>query len=72
MLPAAIRNPAASTAGMAGAALPLMPFRDQERRIIEAALSACGGSISRAAAALDISPSTIYRKKQEWAERRRA
>jgi two-component system repressor protein LuxO len=72
MLPAAIRNPAASTAGMAGAALPLIPFRDQERRIIEAALSACGGSISRAAAALDISPSTIYRKKQEWAERRRA
>ncbi len=50
----------------------MTPFREQERTIIETALAAFGGSISRAAAALEISPSTIYRKRQEWAERRRA
>jgi two-component system repressor protein LuxO len=46
------------------------PFWIQERNIIETALSAFGGSISRAAAALEISPSTIYRKRQAWAEKR--
>ena len=40
-------------------------FREQERTIIETALAAFGGNISRAAAALEISPSTIYRKRQE-------
>jgi two-component system repressor protein LuxO len=33
-------------------------------------LNAFGGNISRAAAALEISPSTIYRKRQAWAVRR--
>ncbi len=68
MLPAAIRHPAAPT-DIACAPQAIVPFRDQERRIIEAALSAFGGSIARAAAALEISPSTIYRKRQEWSER---
>jgi two-component system, repressor protein LuxO len=45
----------------------VLPYREQERRIIEAALLACGGNISRAAAALEISPATIYRKRQSWA-----
>jgi two-component system repressor protein LuxO len=72
MLPAAIRRPAGRSAATADAALPVVPFRDQERLIIETALTAFGGSISRAAAALEISPSTIYRKRQEWSERRRA
>jgi two-component system repressor protein LuxO len=48
----------------------LAPFWMQERNIIEAALSAFGGNISRAAAALEISPSTIYRKRQAWAEKK--
>jgi two-component system repressor protein LuxO len=52
------------------AAGPLVPFWIQERNIIEAALTAFGGNISRAAAALEISPSTIYRKRQAWAEKR--
>jgi two-component system repressor protein LuxO len=52
------------------AAGPLEPFWIQERNIIEAALTAFGGNISRAAAALEISPSTIYRKRQAWAEKR--
>jgi two-component system repressor protein LuxO len=72
MLPAAIRRAAGRSAAVPNAALPVVPFRDQERLIIETALTAFGGSISRAAAALEISPSTIYRKRQEWTERRRA
>jgi two-component system repressor protein LuxO len=40
----------------------------QEQRIIEDAIAAFGGNISLAAAALEISPSTIYRKRQSWAE----
>jgi len=47
----------------------ITPFWEQERDIIETALDACNGNISRAAAALQISPSTIYRKKQTWDER---
>ena len=43
------------------------PFWRQEQLIIEAALAAFGGNIGRAAAALEISPSTIYRKRQAWA-----
>jgi two-component system repressor protein LuxO len=46
------------------------PYRCQERQIIEAAIEAFGGSIARAAAALELSPSTLYRKRQAWLERR--
>ncbi|MXN66161.1 AAA family ATPase [Stappia sp. GBMRC 2046] len=48
---------------------PIEPLWAQERRIIEQALDAFDGNISQAAAALEISPSTIYRKKQSWSER---
>ncbi|HET7715171.1 MAG TPA: sigma-54 dependent transcriptional regulator [Bauldia sp.] len=73
MLPSAIRGyvPAPPSQPRAAGA-PVVPFREQERAIIENALAACGGSIPRAAAALEISPSTIYRKRQAWSERRRA
>ncbi|SDT91364.1 sigma-54 dependent transcriptional regulator [Stappia sp. ES.058] len=45
------------------------PLWAQERRIIETALTAFDGNIAKAAAALEISPSTIYRKRQSWTER---
>ncbi|WP_417666615.1 sigma-54-dependent transcriptional regulator [Roseibium sp.] len=45
------------------------PLWAQERRIIEDALDAFDGNIAMAAAALEISPSTIYRKRQSWMER---
>ncbi|NVK35301.1 MAG: sigma-54-dependent Fis family transcriptional regulator [Rhodobacteraceae bacterium] len=45
------------------------PLWSQERRIIEDALDAFEGNIAMAAAALEISPSTIYRKRQSWMER---
>ncbi|HEY5081465.1 MAG TPA: sigma-54 dependent transcriptional regulator [Bauldia sp.] len=52
-----------------GAAETVTSYREQERAIIESALTAFSGNIPKAAAALDISPSTIYRKRQIWAER---
>ncbi|MEI8144190.1 MAG: sigma-54 dependent transcriptional regulator [Alphaproteobacteria bacterium] len=44
------------------------PFWMQEKRIIEQALAAFDGNLSRAAAALEISPSTIYRKREAWSK----
>jgi two-component system repressor protein LuxO len=38
-----------------------------ERDVIEAAISRFAGSIPKAADALGISPSTIYRKRENWA-----
>ena len=37
-----------------------------ERETIERAIERCDGNIPKAAALLDVSPSTIYRKKQGW------
>jgi two-component system, repressor protein LuxO len=53
------------TRGPADASV-LRPLSIQEREIIEHAVALCDGNIPRAAAYLDISPSTIYRKKQSW------
>jgi two-component system repressor protein LuxO len=39
-----------------------------EREAIESAIAFCDGNIPKAAALLEISPSTIYRKKQSWEE----
>jgi two-component system repressor protein LuxO len=46
----------------------ILPMWRQEQDIIEQAIERFGGNIARAAAALEISPSTIYRKRQAWAE----
>ena len=43
-----------------------IPLRNLERQIIEATIAHCGGSIQRAAGMLEVSPSTIYRKKETW------
>ncbi len=47
--------------------VPLRPLRDIERDIIESAIAHCRGNIPKAAALLEISASTIYRKKLDWA-----
>jgi len=47
----------------------ILPMWQQEQRIIENALALHEGNIAQAAAALEISPSTIYRKKQAWEEK---
>ena len=51
---------------------PVAPFWIQEQKIIEKALAAFGGNAQKAAAALEIAPSTIYRKLQAWAHGRGA
>lgn len=46
----------------------VLPMWQQEQRIIEDAIESFGGNIALAAQALELSPSTIYRKRQAWAE----
>jgi two-component system repressor protein LuxO len=46
----------------------VMPMWRQEQRIIEDAIAQFAGNVAMAAAALELSPSTIYRKRQAWAE----
>lgn len=75
MLPATIRGQTLERLGEAGVSgrgtvEAIVPFWEQERSIIESAVGAFSGNIARAAAALEISPSTIYRKRQAWLERR--
>ena len=51
-----------------GSAAPAIvgPMWQREREIIEEALRIHDGSVTRAAAALEINPSTIYRKRIGW------
>lgn len=42
-------------------------YETLERQIIEATIDACGGSLPKTAKALQVSPSTLYRKKEIWA-----
>jgi len=42
------------------------PLWQVEKDVIEQAIEQCDGNIPRAAALLEISPSTIYRKRQQW------
>jgi DNA-binding NtrC family response regulator len=44
----------------------IRPLWIVEKEVIEHAIALCDGNIPRAAAALEISPSTIYRKKMSW------
>lgn len=45
---------------------PITPLWKIEKNAIERAIQMCSGNIPRAAAMLEISPSTIYRKKMSW------
>ncbi|MDR3476132.1 MAG: helix-turn-helix domain-containing protein [Devosia sp.] len=60
--PAALPRPADGRGRSA-----ILPMWQQEQRIIEEAIASCAGNIALAAAALELSPSTIYRKRQAWA-----
>jgi DNA-binding NtrC family response regulator len=44
----------------------IQPLARTEREVIEHTIDYCDGNILKAAALLDISPSTIYRKKIQW------
>ncbi len=77
MLPAALRDArpvmesgAATKASLLASAEPVgsdvSPLWKVERNAIETAIALCEGNIPKAAALLEISPSTIYRKKMMW------
>lgn len=51
-----------------GSNAPVLPLWLSEKKAIEAAIEQCGGNIPKAASLLEVSPSTIYRKKQSWEE----
>ncbi len=55
-----------------GTPAPIRPLWQIEKQAIEAALAACAGNVPRAAALLEINPSTIYRRKAEWDKERLA
>jgi two-component system, repressor protein LuxO len=44
----------------------VVPLAVMERRLIEAALRRTNNDVPRAAALLEVNPSTIYRKLQAW------
>lgn len=44
----------------------IRPLAEVERDAIEAAVAQCDGNVPRAAAALQVAPSTLYRKIQLW------
>jgi len=46
----------------------ILPLWQVEKQAIEHAISYCQGNVPQAAALLEVSPSTIYRKKQAWHE----
>jgi len=81
MLPAVLQAaPLANRARAAPAAAPqsaapppgaedgkdIRPLWQVERDTIESAIAACDGNVPRAAGLLEISPSTIYRKRAAW------
>ena len=81
MLPASLRHAtgrrARAAAGVADnrgkeqppeGAQGVKPLWLVEKEAIEAALAACDGSVPKAAALLEVSPSTLYRKLQAWEE----
>ena len=67
LAPAALRL--AGEPGRTGAVKPLWQI---EKEAIEEALALCGGNVPRAAALLEVNPSTIYRRKAEWDKERLA
>lgn len=46
----------------------IIPLWQVEKQAIEYAIKLCDGNIPRAAALLDVSASTLYRKKERWLE----
>jgi two-component system, repressor protein LuxO len=58
--------PASSPAPQVMHARQIEPLWLTEKTIIENAITLCKGNIPKAAAFLEISASTIYRKKQQW------
>ena len=67
-MPAPAEDPPETLAEPMSIPLPVRPLWLVEKEAIEQAIASCDGNIPKAAALLEISPSTIYRKKQGWEE----
>jgi DNA-binding NtrC family response regulator len=52
--------------GHGPAQIPIRPLWQVEKETIERAIALCEGNIPKAAALLEVSPSTLYRKKMSW------
>ncbi|WP_181705944.1 sigma-54-dependent transcriptional regulator [Chthonobacter rhizosphaerae] len=65
---ATVRTAPVAAAPAAPGRIVVRPLWMEEARIIEEAIEAFGGNVARAAAALEISPSTIYRKRRGWVD----
>jgi DNA-binding NtrC family response regulator len=66
-------SPVAPLARAERAALgAIRPLWMVEKEAIEEALAICNGNVPRAAAMLEVNPSTIYRRKSEWDKERLA
>ncbi|MEQ8733308.1 MAG: sigma-54 dependent transcriptional regulator [Rhodospirillaceae bacterium] len=63
-----IREVSASAKESLDAQLDVLPLWKVERQAIESAIQKCDGNIVQAAQLLEVSPSTIYRKRAEWVE----
>ena len=57
---------AAPAAAGVTADMAIRPLWQIEKQVIEQTIEHCDGNIPKAAALLEISPSTIYRKRQQW------
>lgn len=68
---AAPTSPAVSREALAPAPAPagIEPLWRVEKRSIEHAIALCDGNVTEAAKQLEIAPSTIYRKREQWAEK---
>jgi two-component system repressor protein LuxO len=49
-----------------GTMADIRPLWVSEKEEITKAIKLCDGNVPKAAAMLDVSPSTLYRKKQSW------
>ncbi len=72
MLPEEVTASAPAPARTEGGEFPIHLFRGQslaeiERRVIEAVIAEHDGSLTRAARILEVAPSTLYRKRAQWA-----
>jgi two-component system repressor protein LuxO len=64
--PAEVEPAVVEPAVVEPAVVEIVPLAEMERRLILAALARCANDVPRAAALLEINPSTIYRKLQVW------
>lgn len=55
-----------SISGTENGAQPVRPMWQIEKEAIQNAIDFCDGNVLNAAVLLELSPSTVYRKKQNW------